>query len=64
MKGHRWFAAVYDAISRDDERRELGRLRRWVVGEAIEAAGFGVERLERTQLLPGVPLLAGIARRP
>jgi SAM-dependent methyltransferase len=34
MKGHRWFAAVYDAISKDDERRVLGPLRRWVVGDA------------------------------
>ena len=32
-------------------------------GAAIEAAGFVVERLDRTQLLPGIPLLAGVAHR-
>jgi len=32
-------------------------------GETIQAAGFGVKQLERTQLLPGVPLLAGVAHR-
>ena len=34
MKGHRWFAALYDLISGGGERRLLGPLREWVVGEA------------------------------
>src|SRR6266542_3752207 len=32
MKGHRWFAAVYDAMSEGDER-VLGPIRRRLVGD-------------------------------
>jgi ubiquinone/menaquinone biosynthesis C-methylase UbiE len=33
-KGHRWFAALYDPLSRGVERRVLGRLRTFITGEA------------------------------
>jgi ubiquinone/menaquinone biosynthesis C-methylase UbiE len=33
-RGHRLFAAVYDLISKAEEERVLGPLRRWVVGGA------------------------------
>lgn len=33
-KGHPWFAALYDVMSRTTERRILASLRGWVVGEA------------------------------
>lgn len=34
MKGHRWFAAIYDRFSQDDERRVLGPLRARLLGDA------------------------------
>ncbi|HEV8635333.1 MAG TPA: class I SAM-dependent methyltransferase [Chloroflexota bacterium] len=33
-KGHPWFAAFYDLLSRGEEERIVAPLRRWVVGEA------------------------------
>ncbi len=35
MKGHRWFAAVYDLATGRFEAKLLGRLRAWVAGEAV-----------------------------
>ena len=45
-RGHRWFAATYDALSRSGERRTLGKMRRELLhdlhGEVIEiGAGTG-----------------------
>lgn len=51
MKGHRWFAASYDAINRGIERRVFGPLRRTAVGEpeglALLALGLWRERRAR-----------------
>jgi ubiquinone/menaquinone biosynthesis C-methylase UbiE len=34
MKGHRWFAAVYDRVNRASERRIIGPLRATIAGSA------------------------------
>src|SRR3989337_1907832 len=34
FKGHRWFAAIYDAMMRGSERKFLAKHRSYIVGEA------------------------------